>query len=90
MVSGTVALLTVFIVFASTVIKLLVFVAPFNTEKTNMPSSSAAFGLLLGTKVGSLKTSDKKIKRVDSYMYSYILQHQLTKDRVPSQVPGLF
>jgi hypothetical protein len=56
MVSGTVALLTVFIVFASTVIKLLVFVAPFNTEKTNMPSSSAAFGLLLGTKVGSLKT----------------------------------
>ena len=61
MVSGTVALLTVFIVFASTVIKLLVFVAPFNTEKTNMPSSSAAFGLLLGTKVGSLKlkTSDK-------------------------------
>ena len=46
------------IVFASTVckIKLLVFVAPFSTENTNMPSSSAAFGLLLGTKVGSLKT----------------------------------
>ena len=55
MVSGTVALPTVFIVFASTVIKLLVFVAPFNTVKTNTPSSSAAFALLLlGTNVGSL------------------------------------
>jgi hypothetical protein len=50
-VSGDVALAIVFLVLASTVMKLDVFVSPFKTEKISTPSSFSAFASELGTNV---------------------------------------